>query len=336
MSAIDLGMWQRALSRMPKLSPDEWRALDPVAKWLIASRASVLFMTFSAAALGGLLAWRAGAFDLLLWSLCTLGLLFAHATNNLLNDYTDSRRGVDRENYYRNQYGVHVLEDGLMTAPQFHRMLALTGGLAIALGLSLVWLRSGITLELALAGAFFVLFYTWPLKYLGLGEPAVLLVWGPLMVGGTYYVVTGQWSWDVCWLSLVFALGPTSVLFGKHIDKAADDRAKGVYTLPVRLGSPRSRQLTRGMLLAQYALSVCLVAGGAVGWPLLLVLLALPRLWQTWPVFAGDKPAQRPADYPEAIWPLWFSARAFGHTRVFSSLFLLGLLADTLLQRTLV
>ena len=44
---IDLKMWGRALEQMPKLSQSEWQALDPVAKWLIACRASVLFMTFS-------------------------------------------------------------------------------------------------------------------------------------------------------------------------------------------------------------------------------------------------------------------------------------------------
>jgi 1,4-dihydroxy-2-naphthoate polyprenyltransferase len=333
MPAIDLAMWHRALSKMPKLTEGEWRALDPVAQWLIACRASVLFMTFSAAALGGLLAWRDGAFELLPWCLCTLGLLFAHATNNLLNDYTDSRRGIDRGNYYRNQYGVHVLEDGLMSTGQFHRLLAFTGGVAVALGLWLVWLRSGITLSLALAGAFFVLFYTWPLKYLGLGEPAVLLVWGPLMVGGTYYVTGGQWSWAVCWLSLVFALGPTTVLFGKHIDKALDDRTKGVHTLPVRLGDARARRATQAMLLAQYVLTLALVAAGSFGWPLLLVLLGLPRLRRTWPVFASPKPDARPDTYPDAIWPLWFSAHAFGHTRVFSALFLAGLALDTLLHR---
>src|SRR2546430_10339218 len=39
------------------------------------------------------------------------------------------------------------------------------------------------TLFRSLAGAVFVLFYTYPLKYIGLGEVAVILVWGPLMIG---------------------------------------------------------------------------------------------------------------------------------------------------------
>ena len=329
---IDVRMWGRALEQMPKLSHSEWQALDPVAKWLIACRASVLFMTFTAAALGGLMAWRAGAFQWDLWLATVLGLMFAHATNNLLNDYTDSRRGIDRDNYYRNQYGVHVLEDGLMNERQFWRYLGVTAGIALLLGAWLISQRSGLTINLMLAGAFFVLFYTWPLKYYGLGEPAVLLVWGPLMVGGSYYVLAGQWSWDVTWLSLVFTLGPTTVLFGKHTDKLEADRAKGVITLPVMLGERLSRHCVLGMIAAQYLLSAFLVLSGAFSWALLLVIISL----RSWPrlraVFGEPKPTNRPSGYPEEVWPLWFSAHAFRHTRQFTTLFLIGVVLDTLLH----
>ena len=329
---IDLKMWGRALDQMPKLSQSEWQALDPVAKWLIACRASVLFMTFTAAALGGLMAWRAGAFQWDLWLATVLGLMFAHATNNLLNDYTDSRRGIDKDNYYRNQYGVHVLEDGLMNEAQFWRYLGVTAGVALLLGGWLVWERSGLTIDLMLAGAFFVLFYTWPLKYYGMGEPAVLLVWGPLMVGGSYYVLAGQWSWDVAWLSLVFALGPTTVLFGKHTDKLEADRAKGVNTLPVILGEELSRYSVLGMLAAQYLLSTLLVVSGVFGWPLLLVWGALPVVRGMVDIFRRPKPDSPPESYPGEIWPLWFSAHAFRHTRRFTSLFLVGVILDTVLR----
>jgi 1,4-dihydroxy-2-naphthoate octaprenyltransferase len=329
---IDVKMWGRALEQMPKLSQSEWHALDPVAKWLIACRASVLFMTFTAAALGGLMAWRAGAFQWDLWLATVLGLMFAHATNNLLNDYTDSKRGIDKDNYYRNQYGVHVLEDGLMNERQFWRYLGVTAGIALLLGGWLIMQRSGLTINLMLAGAFFVLFYTWPLKYYGLGEPAVLLVWGPLMVGGSYYVLAGQWSWDVTWLSLVFALGPTTVLFGKHTDKLEADRGKGVNTLPVILGERRSRYCVLGMIAAQYLLSIGLVLSGSFGWALLLVLISLPVLPGLFRIYQHPKPDARPQGYPEEVWPLWFSAHAFRHTRRFTSLFLVGVIIDTLLS----
>jgi 1,4-dihydroxy-2-naphthoate octaprenyltransferase len=328
---IDVSMWGKALSQMPKLSQPEWQALDPVAKWLIACRASVLFMTFTAAALGGLMAWRAGYFHWDLWLATVLGLMFAHATNNLLNDYTDSRRGIDKDNYYRNQYGVHVLEDGLMSEGQFWRYVGVTAGIALALGGWLVFQRSGFTLDLMLAGAFFVLFYTWPLKYYGLGEPAVLLVWGPLMVGGSYYVLAGNWSWSVTWLSLVFALGPTTVLFGKHTDKLEADRIKGVHTLPVLLGERLSRYCVLAMISAQYLLCILLVVAGSFGWPLLLVLFSLPALPLLFAVYGNPKPSAPPEDYPQGAWPLWFSAYAFRHTRRFTSLFLLGVVIDTVL-----
>lgn len=328
---IDIKMWGRALEQMPKLSHSEWQVLDPVAKWLIACRASVLFMTFTAAALGGLMAWRAGFFQWQLWLTTVLGLMFAHATNNLLNDYTDSRRGIDKDNYYRNQYGVHVLEDGLMSERQFWRYLGVTAGIALALGAWLVFQRSGLTLDLMLAGAFFVLFYTWPLKYYGLGEPAVLLVWGPLMVGGSYYVLAGQWSWDVTWLSLVFALGPTTVLFGKHTDKLEADQSKGVSTLPVLIGERLARHATIGMICAQYLLCLVLVLSGSFSIALLLVCINLASLPQLLRVFARAKPDSPPPDYPPEVWPLWFSAHAFSHTRKFTSLFLVGMLLDTLL-----
>ncbi len=328
---IDVKMWGRALDQMPKLSKSEWQALDPVAKWLIACRASVLFMTFTAALLGGLMAWRVGAFQWDLWLATVLGLMFAHATNNLLNDYTDSKRGIDKENYYRNQYGVHVLEDGLMSERQFWRYLGVTGGIALLLGGWLILQRSGLTLDLMLAGAFFVLFYTWPLKYYGLGEPAVLLVWGPLMVGGSFYVLAGYWSWDVTWLSLVFALGPTTVLFGKHIDKLEADKSKGVNTLPVILGERWSRRSVLAMIGAQYVLCIALVVAGSFSWALLLVLVNLPKLPGLLRIYQHPKPEEKPGKYPEEAWPLWFSAYAFRHTRQFTSLFLVGVVLDTLL-----
>ena len=86
---MNIKSWGQALNTMPKLSPEEWQRLDIVSRWLVATRASVFFMTFMSAALGGLLAARESDFDWQAWLVCALGLIFAHATNNLVNDYTD-------------------------------------------------------------------------------------------------------------------------------------------------------------------------------------------------------------------------------------------------------
>lgn len=328
---IDVKMWGRALVGMESVSPEQWQRLDLVSRWLIVTRAAVLFMTFAAAVLAGVMAWRIHFFDLTLWLVTTLGLLFAHATNNLLNDYIDSKRGIDSQNYYRTQYGVHALEQGLLSRAQYFRYIAFTGAVALALGFWLVYARSGLTFDLMVAGALFAVFYTWPLKYYGLGEPAVLLVWGPLMVGGTFYVVTGGWSSEVTLVSLLFALGPTTVLFGKHTDKLEQDQALGVNTLPVLMGELRARTGIKLMIALQYALVCTLFYKETFGWPLLFVLLGLISVPRCWRVLDAPKPVQRPEKYPASLWPLWFSAYTFSHMRLFSSLFLIAVIVDTLL-----
>ncbi len=229
---MNISMWIKALRVIPRLDKDEWKALDVISKWLVSTRAAVLIMTFISAAIAGLLALRAGAFNPGRWVLLAVGLIFAHAINNLLNDLTDFRRGVDKDNYFRTQYGPQPLEQGLMSQREILTYAAITGLIALAAGIPLVLQNGTVALLLLLAGAFFVVFYTWPLKYIGLGEVAVLVVWGPLMIGGGYFVITGQWDWNVVIASLPYAFGVTTVIFGKHIDKLDEDRAKGIRTLP--------------------------------------------------------------------------------------------------------
>jgi 1,4-dihydroxy-2-naphthoate octaprenyltransferase len=290
----------------------------------------VLVMTFISAAIAGLLAARAGRFDLLLWLMVTVGLLFAHATNNLVNDFTDHLKGVDKDNYFRAQYGPQPLEHGLMTRGQVLLYTAVTGLIALGAGAILVAVRGEATLALLGIGVFFVLFYTWPLKYIGMGEVAVILVWGPLMVGGGYYVITGEVSLPVILASLPVALAATTVLFGKHIDKLGADAAKGIRTMPVLLGETHARHATIVMLTLQYLLVIALVLSGYLSWLLLAIFAALPWYVRAVRVFRQPRPSAPPPQYPPNIWPLWFAAFAFQHTRRFGSLFLLGLAADVL------
>jgi 1,4-dihydroxy-2-naphthoate octaprenyltransferase len=220
-----------------------------------------------------------------------------------------------------------------MTRNQALAYTAVTGLIALAAGLVLVALRGEATLALLGAGAFFVLFYTWPLKYIGMGEVAVIVVWGPLMVGGGYYVITGAWSWPVTLASLPVALAATTVLFGKHIDKLDADAAKGIRTMPVLLGEKNARRTTIGMLTAEYLLVAALVLSGSLSFLLLAVLFALPWYVRARRAYSHPRPAAPPPEYPPNIWPLWFSAFAFQHTRRFGGLFLLGLMLDVLARK---
>jgi len=330
---MNVSMWAKAVNVIPRVTKEEWDGLDVISRWLIATRSAVLVMTFISAAIAGLLAARDGHFNLLLWLLVTVGLLFAHATNNLVNDFTDHLKGVDKDNYFRAQYGPQPLEHGLMTRNQVLLYIVVTGLIALAAGLVLVAVRGQATLALLGAGAFFVLFYTWPLKYIGMGEVAVIIVWGPLMVGGGYYAITGQISAPVVFASLPVALAATTVLFGKHIDKLAADQSKGIRTMPVLLGERRARYATIGMLTLQYLLVAGLVLSGYVSWLLLAVVFALPWYVRALRVYRQPRPAGPPPEYPKHIWPLWYAALAFQHTRRFGSLFLLGLAADVVARK---
>lgn len=330
---MNVSMWAKAVNVIPRVSKEEWDGLDVISRWLIATRSAVLVMTFISAAIAGLLAARAGHFDLLLWLMVTVGLLFAHATNNLINDLTDHLKGVDKDNYFRAQYGPQPLEHGLMTRGQVFLYIAVTGLIALCAGAILVAVRGEATLALLGIGAFFVLFYTWPLKYIGLGEVAVILVWGPLMVGGGYYVITGEVSLAVILASMPVALAATTVLFGKHIDKLDADAGKGIRTMPVLLGEANARRATVVMFTLEYVLVAALVLSGSLSWMLLVVAAALPWYMRALRLYRQPRPAAPPPEYPPNIWPLWFSAVAFQHTRRFGSLFLLGLAADVLAHK---
>ena len=118
------------------VSKDEWAQLDIVSRWLISTRAAVLIMTFISAALAGLFALRDGAFQFLPWLALTLGLILAHAANNIFNDYTDFVRGVDKDNYFRTIYGAQPIASGLMTKRQHLTYFAVTGILALVISLS--------------------------------------------------------------------------------------------------------------------------------------------------------------------------------------------------------
>lgn len=325
---MNVAMWGKALRVIPRISQEEWSALDIISKWLIAARSAVLVITFIPACMAGILAYREGKFDGGLWLLMAFGLLMAHATNNLVNDLTDHLKGVDKDNYFRAQYGPQALEHGLLSMNRFLLYTAVTGLLALAAGAYLVYVRGTPALILLALGAFFVLFYTFPLKYIGLGEIAVLIVWGPLMVGGGYFIVTGEWNWNVAIASLPYALGATSVIFGKHIDKYAADKAKRIRTLPVLLGERVARYAVSAVIVLQYLLTFYLIITGFFSVTLLLVLLVGKTFLHVMAVYRQPKPDAPPKWYPAGAWPLWFVAFAFQHNRRFGMLFLLGMIAD--------
>jgi 1,4-dihydroxy-2-naphthoate octaprenyltransferase len=331
---INFKMWRTAAWQLVRMEDKQkWDALDAVSKWLIATRSGVTTVTLYSCIIAGLLAWRDHVFSWLPWIIMTIGLFIAHGTNNLLNDYTDFSRGIDKDNYFRIQYGVHPLVQGFWTKPQQLRWFAVSGVLATLSGVYALFYThfDPAVIGLFAFGALMLLFYTYPLKYFALGELAIFLIWGPIMVAGVYLVLGGHWNWQVALAGVPFGLCVASINVGKHIDKRLEDKAKGVTTLPVLIGETAARALNITVIVLAYALMLYLVFVSRFFTPLMLIVFFASReAWKAIARLSKPRPAEAPAGYP--VWPRWFSTVSFVHNRKFGNLFLLGLLADTLVR----
>jgi 1,4-dihydroxy-2-naphthoate octaprenyltransferase len=308
--------------------------MDLVSRWLLITRASVFPMTLTSGVLGGLLAVAGptpAEANGSLFALALLGLVLAHAANNMINDWFDLAGGVDSASYVRGQYAPHPILSGLVSKPGLVAAIALVNAIDLAILVYLGAARGPLVYAFALAGLFISVFYVAPplkLKHRGLGEPGVFLVWGPLMIAGTYFVTTGTAPGWVFAASLPYALLVTVVLFGKHIDKLEADAAKGIHTLPVILGDTQARFVAQALVVAFFAVMAILVLAGTLGVWTLAAFAALPRAVQVMRVFRTAKPAEPPPGYP--LWPLWYVAWAFLLTRLAGVLFALGLVATAI------
>jgi 1,4-dihydroxy-2-naphthoate octaprenyltransferase len=319
---------------------------DAVSKWLVITRAAVFSMTVTSGLIGGLLAVGAerlahigggpigGPFtvDYGLLVLAVIGLVVAHAANNMINDYFDLEGGVDTDDYVRAQYAPHPILSGWVSKRQLGTAILIANAIDLAILAFLMTQRGPLVAAFALGGLFVSVFYVAPpirLKHIGLGEPGVFVVWGPLMVVGTFFVATGQipgWVWIA---SLPYAILVTTVLFGKHIDKIDADRKKGVRTLPVILDERRARLVAQALMIAFYPIVLLAAAVGWIGPWVALVVLGIPRLIQVLRVFSRPRPEVAPHSY--VGWPLWFVGQAFVHTRRAGALLILGLLLNAFL-----
>lgn len=308
--------------------------MDGVSKWLIITRASVFTMTATSGLIGGLLAIGTAGAAVNYWylALAVIGLVISHAANNMINDYFDLEGGVDTDDYVRALYAPHPILSGWLSKAQLRNAILLMNVLDLAILVFLVSVRGPWVAAFAFGGLFISVFYVAPpikLKHHGLGEPGVFIVWGPLMIAGTYFVATGTlpgWVWVD---SLPYAILVTTVLFGKHIDKIAADTAKGIRTLPVILGETKARVVAQGLMIAFYPIVIASALIGWIGPFVMLVVLGIPMLLKVLRQFSAPRPETPPHSY--VGWPLWFVGSAFLHTRRAGGLLILGLLLNAVL-----
>ena len=338
---INFAMWRKASWELIKMDDKkEWEALDVVSKWLIATRSAVTTVTIYSGIIAGFLAWRDDYFSWLPWVIVTLGLFIAHGTNNLLNDYTDFSRGVDNDNYFRTQYGVHPLVQKFWTKDIQIKWFIVSGVLATLSGIfaSFYTKFDPNIIGLFALGAVVLLFYTWPFKYWGIGELSIFLIWGPIMIASVYIVLAlgsgGDLSnvFTVALAGVPFGLSVASINIGKHIDKMDDDKKKGVGTFPVRVGQTFARYVNILSIVVAYGVIIYLVATGYFSTLMLLVIFALQRAMYAVAVLSKPRPEGPPKGF-EAFWPTWFSGFCFYHNRMFGGLFILGIFLDTVARK---
>ncbi len=261
---------------------------------LRSTRLPFLTATIVPVVLGIAIAASHGAFDLWAAALTVIGAAFVQLGLNVANDVFDSVQGADDANITPTQFsgGSRVIQYGLVSLRQMATLATVFYVLAGLIGLVLLATRgSTALLVIGVVGFIVSLGYTAPpLKfvYRGLGEIAVAVGFGPLMLLGAYVVQTGgALAWEPFVASIPIALLVALILYVNEIPDRRGDAHAGKRTLPVRF-SPRA--IVTGYNVAAAAAYVAVVAGVVLGIlpvPALLMLLTIPLARQ---VSAGLMP----------------------------------------------
>lgn len=323
--------WARAFTGFYPPLAEDLVALDPIARFLYSARSVILVISFQAALLAGLLALTDRRFEIVPFILVVLGYVVLHAISNLSNDYFGAKRGHDTADSPRRRYTVHPVLSGAVSSRLLVVGLLVLAAIAAAIGVYFVVLRGWPAVLLVIAGALLLWAYDAApraLKELGLGEIAAFIVWGPLMIAGGYYVITGHFTGASLIASVPYGLGVMSILVGKHIDQRVFDDGQHQRTLPVLLGERRARTLNRASIIGMYVVIAVGIAVGAISAFALVVLFALPRALRAVRVMSVPAPDEPPAGY--VGWPLWYHRVCLVHNRAFGWLYVLGLAAGAI------
>jgi 1,4-dihydroxy-2-naphthoate octaprenyltransferase len=251
------------------------------------TRLPFLSATIVPVVLGIAIAARQGSFDLLTAVLTVIGASFVQLGLNVANDVFDTAQGADDANVTPTKFsgGSRVIQYGLVSFRQMAGLATIFYVAAGLIGLLLLALRgSPALLAIGVIGFIVSIGYTAPpLKfvYRGLGEIAVALGFGPLMLLGAYVVQTrGLLTWEPVVASLPIALLVALILYVNEIPDRRGDARAGKRTLPVRLAKSTVIAGYRGAAIAAYVILVAGVAVGLLPIPALLALLTIPLALQ--------------------------------------------------------
>ncbi len=215
----------------------------PVKAWISALRLRTLPLALSTILMGSILASAHGYFSWPVFGWAVLTTILLQILSNLANDYGDARHGADSDQRVGPQRAV---QSGVITARAMQRAIVLFALLSLLSGLLLIstafgWGSRYFYLFLALGLVSIAAAYTYtagarPYGYAGLGDLAVLLFFGLLGVGGSYFLFSRHFDWPVLAPAVAVGALATGVLNINNIRDALSDRQAGKRTIAVRWG----------------------------------------------------------------------------------------------------
>ncbi len=217
------------------LQPDR-QAPSSLAIWVQAARPGTLWAAFSPVLVGVAMAVADGVLHVFSALLALVGAVLIQIGTNFYNDYADFEQGADTQD---RKGPRRVTQAGWVTPTGMKRATALAFALAVFSGGYLIW-RGGLPVVLiGVSAIFFGIWYTagrYSLAYLGIADLFVLIFFGPVAVGGTYYVQALQLNAVVPVAGLAPGLLSVAILLVNNIRDREEDLHAGKKTLVVRLG----------------------------------------------------------------------------------------------------
>jgi 1,4-dihydroxy-2-naphthoate octaprenyltransferase len=228
-----------------------------LSSWLRAIRIRFLLASVIAVSNGLAIAyWKTGTIDPLYAGLTYAGVVFLHASVDLLNDYWDHKRGIDSATT-RTKFsgGTGVLPENILTPKTVYAAGVIFLILGGAVGAYFVAIR-GVTIAVILGFAVVAIyFYSTSIVNSGLGELFVGIK-GAMIVLGTFYVQTALIDHAALFVGVIVGLLSATVLFVNSFPDHDADKSKGRRTLVILMGKSRAASAFPLFVIAAYALIV--------------------------------------------------------------------------------
>ncbi|MGZ3594129.1 MAG: prenyltransferase, partial [Syntrophales bacterium] len=160
---------------------------DYMRKYFIATRPWSFTMSLISVSVGTLLAAGEGSVSWLWFAITAIGITLFHAAANLINDYFDTLYDIDQDDSPTAKYRPQPIISGMLTPRQTITEASIFLVLTVTIGITAAVVRSWHILWIGLIGLFTSIYYTAgpvKFKYRALGEFAVFMMWGPLMIEG--------------------------------------------------------------------------------------------------------------------------------------------------------